>query len=68
VNLSMTRVNLCVQISVSSFFGCVNLCLLKFGKEVLGHASKVVLTKDTTMSVGGGSTQEAVNNRVAQIN
>jgi chaperonin GroEL len=51
-----------------SFFGCVNLCLLKFGKEVLGHASKVVLTKDTTMSVGGGSTQEAVNNRVAQIN
>ncbi|XP_021804984.1 ruBisCO large subunit-binding protein subunit beta, chloroplastic-like, partial [Prunus avium] len=37
------------------------------GKEVLGHASKVVLTKDTSTIVGDGSTQEAVNKRVAQI-
>lgn len=39
----------------------------KAGKEVLGFASKVVLTKDTTTIVGDGSTQEAVNKRVAQI-
>lgn len=39
----------------------------KAGKEVLGYASKVVLTKDTTTIVGDGSTQEAVNKRVAQI-
>nr|XP_034932287.1 chaperonin 60 subunit beta 2, chloroplastic isoform X1 [Populus alba]XP_034932288.1 chaperonin 60 subunit beta 2, chloroplastic isoform X1 [Populus alba] len=45
----------------------VGLSLDKVGKEVLGHASKVVLTKDTTTIVGDGSTQEAVNKRVAQI-
>jgi chaperonin GroEL len=39
----------------------------KVGSEVLGHASKVVLTKDTTTIVADGSTQEAVNKRVAQI-
>jgi chaperonin GroEL len=45
----------------------VGLALDKVGKEVLGHASKVVLTKDTTTIVADGSTQEAVNKRVAQI-
>lgn len=45
----------------------VGLTLDKVGKEVLGQASKVVLTKDTTTIVGDGSTQEAVNKRVAQI-
>ncbi|KAL5765312.1 hypothetical protein ACOSP7_017589 [Xanthoceras sorbifolium] len=45
----------------------VGLALDKVGKEVLGNASKVVLTKDTTTIVGDGSTQEAVNKRVAQI-
>lgn len=45
----------------------VGLALDKVGKEVLGSASKVVLTKDTTTIVGDGSTQEAVNKRVAQI-
>lgn len=45
----------------------VGLTLDKVGKEVLGHASKVVLTKDTSTIVGDGSTQEAVNKRVAQI-
>lgn len=45
----------------------VGLALDKVGKEVLGHASKVVLTKDTTTIVGDGSTQEVVNKRVAQI-
>lgn len=45
----------------------VGLTLDKAGKEVLGNASKVVLTKDTTTIVGDGSTQEAVNKRVAQI-
>lgn len=45
----------------------VGLTLDKAGKEVLGYASKVVLTKDTTTIVGDGSTQEAVNKRVAQI-
>lgn len=45
----------------------VGLSLDKAGSEVLGHAAKVVLTKETTTIVGDGSTQEAVNKRVAQI-
>lgn len=45
----------------------VGLTLDKADKDVLGHAAKVVLTKDTTTIVGDGSTQEAVNKRVAQI-
>ncbi|CAN1294733.1 Chaperonin 60 subunit beta 2, chloroplastic [Linum perenne] len=45
----------------------VGLSLDKVGREVLGTASKIVLTKDTTTIVGDGSTQEAVNKRVAQI-
>ena len=45
----------------------VGLTLDKAEKEVLGHAAKVVLTKDTTTIVGDGSTQEAVTKRVAQI-
>ena len=45
----------------------MGLTLDKAEKEVLGHASKVVLTKDTTTIVGDGSTQEAVNKRVVQI-
>ncbi|KAG6590073.1 hypothetical protein SDJN03_15496, partial [Cucurbita argyrosperma subsp. sororia] len=45
----------------------VGLSLDKAGKEVLGTASKVVLTKDTTTIVGDGSTQDAVSKRVAQI-
>lgn len=45
----------------------VGLSLDTAGKEVLGHAAKVVLTKDTTTIVGDGSTQELVNKRVSQI-
>ncbi|KAL3649341.1 hypothetical protein CASFOL_005744 [Castilleja foliolosa] len=45
----------------------VGLSLDKADKEVLGHAAKVVLTKDMTTIVGDGSTQDAVNKRVAQI-
>ncbi|GFY85114.1 TCP-1/cpn60 chaperonin family protein [Actinidia rufa] len=45
----------------------VGLSLDKTEKEVLGHAAKVVLTKDTTTLVSDGSTQESVNKRVAQI-
>lgn len=45
----------------------IGLSLDKAGKEVLGNASKVVLTKDTTTIVGDGSTQDAVSKRVAQI-
>ncbi|WCJ28792.1 Chaperonin GroEL [Euphorbia peplus] len=45
----------------------VGLSVDKVGKEVLGNASKVVLTKDYTTIVGDGSTQEAVTKRVAQI-
>ncbi|KAL0413915.1 UNVERIFIED_CONTAM: RuBisCO large subunit-binding protein subunit beta, chloroplastic [Sesamum radiatum] len=40
---------------------------LTLDKKVLGHAAKVVLTKDTTTIVGDGSIQEAVNKRVAQM-
>lgn len=43
------------------------MSLDKVGSEVLGHAAKAVLTKETTTIVGDGSTQEAVNKRVTQI-
>lgn len=45
----------------------VGLSLDKVGKEVLGHAAKIVLTKETATIVGDGSTQEAVVRRIAQI-
>ncbi|KAI3888295.1 hypothetical protein MKW92_046190 [Papaver armeniacum] len=45
----------------------VGLTLDKADSEVLGNASKVVLTKETTTIVGDGSTQDAVDKRVAQI-
>ncbi|XWS11964.1 hypothetical protein CRYUN_Cryun37aG0050100 [Craigia yunnanensis] len=45
----------------------VGLSLDKAEKEVLGQAAKVLLTKETTTIIGDGSTQEAVNKRVAQI-
>lgn len=45
----------------------VGLTLDKADKEVLGHAAKVVLSKDTTTIVGDGSTQDALNKRVTQI-
>ncbi|CAL2232058.1 unnamed protein product [Prunus armeniaca] len=37
------------------------------GKEVLGTATKVVITKDSTLIVTDGSTREAVEKRVSQI-
>ncbi|CAH8349053.1 unnamed protein product [Eruca vesicaria subsp. sativa] len=43
------------------------LSLDKAGKEVLGNAYKVVLTKEMTTIVGDGTTKEAVNKRVAEI-
>ncbi|GAB2269382.1 hypothetical protein Dimus_004301 [Dionaea muscipula] len=45
----------------------VGLSLDKAGSEVLGHAAKVVLNKETAMIVGDGSTQEAVTKRIGQI-
>nr|GMD38739.1 ruBisCO large subunit-binding protein subunit beta, chloroplastic [Ipomoea batatas] len=45
----------------------VGLSLDKAGSEVLGHAAKVVLAKESTTIVGDGSTQEVVSKRVAQI-
>ncbi|CAM8898396.1 unnamed protein product [Rhodiola kirilowii] len=45
----------------------VGLTLDKADKSVLGNAAKIVLTKDSTTIVGDGSTQDAVNKRVAQI-
>ncbi|KAJ4981593.1 hypothetical protein NE237_032430 [Protea cynaroides] len=39
----------------------------KVGKEVLGTAVKVVITKDSTLIVSDGNTQPAVEKRVAQI-
>ncbi|CAO2813364.1 unnamed protein product [Amaranthus hypochondriacus] len=45
----------------------VGLSLDKVGKEVLGHAAKIVLTKETATIVGDGTTQEAVAKRIAQI-
>ncbi|KAL9232106.1 hypothetical protein vseg_007249 [Gypsophila vaccaria] len=45
----------------------VGLSLDKVGSEVLGHAAKIVLSKETATIVGDGSTQEAVQRRIAQI-
>ncbi|EFJ16507.1 hypothetical protein SELMODRAFT_271545 [Selaginella moellendorffii] len=45
----------------------VGLSLDKVGREVLGTAAKLVVTKDSTTIVGDGSTQEAVTKRVTQI-
>ncbi|KAK3003776.1 hypothetical protein RJ639_019701 [Escallonia herrerae] len=45
----------------------VGLTLDKADKDVLGHAAKIVLTKDSSTIVGDGSTQEAVTKRVGQI-
>ncbi|KAG6401271.1 hypothetical protein SASPL_138122 [Salvia splendens] len=41
----------------------VGLTLDKADKEVLGHAAKVLLSKDSTTIVGDGSTQDAINKR-----
>ena len=41
--------------------------LEKAGKEVLGFASKVVITKDSTLIVTDGSNRQAVEERVATI-
>ncbi|KAJ6358050.1 hypothetical protein OIU78_005806 [Salix suchowensis] len=43
------------------------LSLGKLGNEVLGHASKVALTKNTTTIIGDGITQEAVNKSGGRI-
>ncbi|KAD5960478.1 hypothetical protein R6Q59_013578 [Mikania micrantha] len=45
----------------------VGLTLDKADSSVLGHAAKVVLAKDYTTIVGDGSSQAAVEKRVAQI-
>ncbi|XP_042475145.1 ruBisCO large subunit-binding protein subunit beta, chloroplastic-like isoform X1 [Macadamia integrifolia] len=45
----------------------MGLTLEKVGKEVLGTAVKVVITKDSTLIVTDGNTQQAVDKRVAQI-
>lgn len=43
------------------------LSLDKAGKEVLGTATKVVISKDSTLIVTDGNTREAVEKRVTQI-
>ncbi|OMO93643.1 Chaperonin Cpn60 [Corchorus capsularis] len=45
----------------------MGLTLDRAGKEVLGSATKVVITKDSTYIVTDGNTQEAVQKRVSQI-
>ncbi|TYJ00843.1 hypothetical protein E1A91_A13G113700v1 [Gossypium mustelinum] len=45
----------------------MGLTLDRFGKEVLGTATKVVITKDSTYIVSDGGTREAVQKRVSQI-
>ncbi|BFI25503.1 chaperonin GroEL [Marchantia polymorpha subsp. ruderalis] len=45
----------------------IGLSLDKVGKEVLGNAARVELTKDYTTIVGDGTTQDAVSKRVVQI-
>lgn len=43
------------------------LTLEKTGNEVLGSATKVVISKDSTLIVTDGNTREAVQKRVLQI-
>ncbi|KAF3774397.1 Chaperonin 60 subunit beta 4 [Nymphaea thermarum] len=45
----------------------IGLNLATAGREVLGSATKVVITKDSTLIVTDGRTRDAVNQRVAQI-
>lgn len=45
----------------------MGLTLEKAGKEVLGSAVKVVVTKDSTMIVTDRSTQATVEKRVSQL-
>lgn len=45
----------------------MGLTLDKAGKEVLGTAIKVVITKDSTLIVTDGSTRAAVEKRVSEI-
>ncbi len=45
----------------------VGLKLDQVGSEVMGHARRVVVTKDTTTIVDGGGEVAAVDDRVAQI-
>ncbi|KAL8161420.1 hypothetical protein V2J09_012909 [Rumex salicifolius] len=45
----------------------MGLMLEKAGKDILGTAIKVVVTKDSTLIVTDGSTKSAVDKRVAQI-
>ncbi|PIN25908.1 Mitochondrial chaperonin, Cpn60/Hsp60p [Handroanthus impetiginosus] len=45
----------------------MGLTLENAHKDMLGSASKVVITKDSTLIVTDGSTQEAVKERVSQI-
>ena len=45
----------------------VGLKLDQVGLEVLGHARRVVVTKDDTTIVDGGGAKEAVTDRIAQL-
>ncbi|MBA0549370.1 hypothetical protein Golob_020406 [Gossypium lobatum] len=45
----------------------MGITLDRVGNEVLGTATKVVITKDSTYIVSDGSTREAVQKRVSQI-
>lgn len=45
----------------------MGLSLEKAGKEVLGTAKRVLVTKDSTLIVTNGVTQKAVDERVSQI-
>nr|AKH05125.1 chaperonin-60 beta4 [Erodium foetidum] len=45
----------------------MGLTLVKAGKEVLGNATKVVITKDSTLIVTDGTTRAAVDKRVSQL-
>ncbi|XP_018434929.1 chaperonin 60 subunit beta 4, chloroplastic isoform X2 [Raphanus sativus] len=45
----------------------MGLSLEKAGKEVLGTAKRVLVTKDSTLIVTNGDTQRAVEERVSQI-
>lgn len=45
----------------------MGLSLEKAGKEVLGTAKRILVTKDSTLIVTNGDTQKAVEERVSQI-
>ncbi|KAK1553166.1 hypothetical protein Q3G72_029962 [Acer saccharum] len=63
----LTYVSLFILLAATVIRNEMGLTLDKAGKEVLGTAIKLVITKDSTLIVTDGSTRAAVEKRVSQL-